>query len=184
MTQATNDVQQREAGVRIARAQRLPSVSVNSAYGPVAYPAVVPSFGDFRTNWTVGATAQMPLFTGGRIGAQTRAAEAAAEEARYRREQAVKLAALDARDAYTAAVAAEAAWQASEGTVEQATRAYDIADVRFREGISTQTELTDARLALQNAAASRAVAARDLRVARLRVALLADLPLGGTAGTP
>ena len=63
--------------------------------------------------------------------------------------------------------------------MEQAQRAYAIAEVRYREGISTQTELSDARLLLQQAEANRAQAARDLQVARVRSALLRDLPFGG-----
>jgi outer membrane protein TolC len=73
---------------------------------------------------------------------------------------------------------------ASRGTAEQASRAYDIATVRYREGISTQTELNDSRIALQQAEANRATAARDLQVARIRLALLHDLPLGTTSGQP
>jgi outer membrane protein TolC len=53
--------------------------------------------------------------------------------------------------------------------------------VRYQEGISTQTELGDARVQLQQALANRAQSARDLRVARLRIELLEQLPLG-TAG--
>jgi outer membrane protein TolC len=50
--------------------------------------------------------------------------------------------------------------------------------VRYREGISTQTELAEARLLLQQAQAQRAQSARALQVARLRLALFRDLPLG------
>jgi len=68
--------------------------------------------------------------------------------------------------------------------VQQESRAYEIADVRYRAGVSTQLELSDSRLLLQRAVANRALAARDLQVARARVALLPELPLGagGTAG--
>jgi outer membrane protein TolC len=55
--------------------------------------------------------------------------------------------------------------------------AYQIAEIRYREGISTQTELSDSRLQLQDAQANRAQAARDLQVARVRLVLLKDLPL-------
>ena len=65
--------------------------------------------------------------------------------------------------------------------MEQAARAYDIADLRFREGISTQLELLDARLVLQSAQVNRAQAARDVQVSRARVSLLPDLPLGNAA---
>ncbi|CAN5655102.1 hypothetical protein BH18ACI5_BH18ACI5_27380 [soil metagenome] len=63
-------------------------------------------------------------------------------------------------------------------------RAFDIAGVRFQSGVSTQLELSDARLSLQQAEANRAQAARDLQVARARIALLPELPLGaGSAST-
>jgi len=71
---------------------------------------------------------------------------------------------------------------ASSGTTEQATRAYNIAEVRYREGLSTQLELTESRNLLQQARWNRATAARDFQVARLRLTLLKDLPLGGSAG--
>ncbi len=62
--------------------------------------------------------------------------------------------------------------------VEQATRANEIAELRYREGLSTQTELQDVRLQLEQARANQAQAARDLQVARLRLTLLPFLPLG------
>jgi outer membrane protein TolC len=70
------------------------------------------------------------------------------------------------------------AWESSAGTVQQANRAYEIADVRYGAGVSTQLELSDARVQRQQAEANRALAARDLQVARARVALLPDLPVG------
>ena len=42
---------------------------------------------------------------------------------------------------------------ASGGTADQATRAYNIAEVRFVKGLSTQLELTESRLLLQQARA-------------------------------
>ena len=69
------------------------------------------------------------------------------------------------------------------GTVQQAQRAYQIANVRFTNGVSTQLELSDARLSLQQAEANRAQAARDLQVARARVALLPDLPVSAPSGS-
>ncbi len=54
----------------------------------------------------------------------------------------------------------------------------------MREGLSTLTDLADVRLAREQAEANRALAARNLQVARLRALLLRDLPLGaGTAPT-
>jgi hypothetical protein len=54
--------------------------------------------------------------------------------------------------------------------------------VRYREGLSTQVELSDSRILLQQAQANRAVAARDVQIAQARVALLPYLPLGAGGG--
>jgi outer membrane protein TolC len=179
--QAAESVNARNASLAVARSERLPSVSFDSSYGRVAYPSSLPSFGDFLTNWTVGAFVQVPLFTGGRLRGDRMAAEADVAEARARLDQSRKLARLDAQTAYQDLSAADATWQASAGTVEQAARAYEIAELRYREGVSTQLELSDARLLLEQAGANRAQAARDLQVARARLALLPDLPLAAGA---
>jgi outer membrane protein TolC len=182
--QAAESVAMQEAQRAIARAERLPSLSLSMAYGRVGYPTNASPFDTpFRTNWTVGATVQVPLFTGGRLSGGAMVARADLEEANARLEMTRELAALDARDAMERLAAAEAAWDASAGTAAQADRAYAIAQVRYTEGISTQLELNDARLVLQQAQANRAQASRDLQVARLRWALLPLLPLGGASGT-
>ena len=180
VTQAGNDVQQSEAGIRVARSQRLPVVSVNSAFGQVAY-AGLPRVGDFRTNWTIGASASMPIFTGGRIKADETTARANLIESRARLQQTKELATLEEASARLQLANARAAWEATAGIVQQAQRAYEIADLRYREGLSTQLELSDARLLLEQARNQRAVAAAAVQLARVRLVLLPELPV--SAGT-
>ena len=170
----------REAGVSVARAERLPQISLSSSLAPVGYPSngAFPTFDDFRTNWSAAATVQVPLFTGGRLRASERSARADVTQAQAQLKQTRELSALDVATAMQDLAAAEAVFVASAGTIQQAERAYEIADLRNREGLSTQLELTDSRLALQVAQANRAQAARDLQVARARIALLPNLPLG------
>ena len=128
----------------------------------------------------------IPLFTGGRITGDEMVARANLMEARENYQQTRELAELDTRSAIADLEQAIAAWKASAGTAEQAARAYRIAEVRYGEGISTQLELSESRLLLEQAAANRASAARNLRVAEVRLALIHDLPLGtvtqGAAG--
>jgi outer membrane protein TolC len=95
----------------------------------------------------------------------------------------VEAAALDAQSSQQDLAAAQATLRSNTSTVDQARRAYSIAQLRYREGISSQIELTDARLQLEQAEVSRARALRDVQVARTRLALLRDLPLGQTAGS-
>jgi outer membrane protein TolC len=169
----------------IARSQRWPTVTVSSQYGRVAYPSGgLPEWNMFRQNWNVVASAQIPIFTGGSIKGDELIARANLQEATARFQQTRELAELDTRNALNRLAAARATWEASTGTVEQASRAYQIAEVRYREGISTQTELADSRILLEQAQANRALAARDLQVARMRLALLRDLPIGTLGGQP
>jgi outer membrane protein TolC len=165
--------------LRIAKSAWIPTVSLSTQYGRVAFPSSgLPDLGSFLTNWTVSLTASVPLFTGGRTRGQSMVAEAAVREAEARYEQVREAASLDAQHALALLNQAQAALAASQGTTEQAAKAYTIADVRYREGLSTQVELNDSRLLLQQASANAALAVRNLHVARMRVSLLRDLPLG------
>jgi len=176
--QAGEAVVAQEGLLKAARSQYFPQLMVTSQYGNVGYPANLDPFGPtYFTNWNVGVGLQFPIFTGGRIKGEKLAAEAGLFEARARQLQAERGARVESRSALASLEAAEAAWGASDGTVREAQRAYEIAELRFREGLSTQTELLDARVALQTAESLRVEAARVLLIARVRVALLDELPL-------
>jgi outer membrane protein len=179
--QAAEAIDAQRGLLRVAKAQRFPTLALTSQYGKVAFPLTgLPGSGDFRTNWTVALGTQFPLFTGGRIKGDQMVAEANVRDAQARYDQLREFAALDSRVTINDLLQARAAWQASLGTAEQANRAYSIAEVRYKEGISTQLELNDARILLEQAVANRALAARNLQVARVKLALLPDLPLQTT----
>jgi outer membrane protein TolC len=182
ITQAENDLHSQEAAVTIASSQRKPQVSIGSDLGFVTYPSSVPTFDDWRTNWTLGATVSLPLFTGGRIKADEAIARAGVDEQKARLSLTRELADLDAASVRAELQGARAAWEASAGVIQQAARAYEIAELRYREGLSTQLELSDSRLLLAQAQVNRASAARTLQVIRVRYALLPQLPLSTSAG--
>ena len=175
-TRAT--VRTREASLNLIEAQKMPSVSLNSNYARIAYPENVaaPTFN--RANWSVGVSMSVPLLTGGRQKGDEQVARAELDQSLLQQRQMEELAALDTRSAWAELLASRVAWESTAGTVQQANRAYEIADVRYGAGVSTQLELSDARVQRQQAEANRAVAARDLQVSRARVALLPDLPVG------
>jgi outer membrane protein len=181
--QAATLVTVQQGSLAITRSQRLPTISVTSQFGRVGYPVgALPGWDEFATNWTVGAQLSVPIYTGGRIRGETMVAEANVVEAQARLRQTEDAARLDTRTALERLEQARAQLQASSGVVEQAVRAYTIAQVRYREGLSTQVELADSRILLQQAQANRAVAARDVQIAQARVALLPYLPLGAAGG--
>ncbi len=177
---ARSNLDAREASRDLARSQGLPALSIGSQLGRVAYPADLwPAWGEFRTNWTVGAALTWALFSGGRVHGDVLAAEADLREARATLRLTGELAALDDASSRAELDSARAVFEASAGSVEQARQAYQLAELRYREGVSTLLELTDARLAQQIAHGNRAQAARDLLLASIRLTLLPSLPLPG-----
>ena len=165
-----------------SQAGRLPAVTLTSTYERVAYPLDgTPSWRSSRANWTVGARIDLPIVTGGKQQGSDAMAHAELDAARARHRLTLQLAELDARSAVARLAAAEAALAASETSVDEAARAYAIAQLRYREGVSIQLELSDARLLLEQARADQARAARDVAIERVRATLLTDLPLGSDA---
>ena len=175
-------VRAQEGQYRAARADRFPTLSLTSGYQRLFFPnAFLPNLNQFSENWNVGGSLSLSLFSGGRVTGSIEQARANLDEAKARLEQSRELAALDTRVALNQLQQAEAAFAASRGTAQQAQRAYSIDQIRYREGISTQTDLTQSRLLLEQATANQAQSARDLAVARARIALLRDLPLNTQA---
>jgi outer membrane protein TolC len=179
VVQATAAVDASAGRLRTATGEMYPAVVLQSTYNRFGYPKTgLPQWDQMRPDWNVVLALSMPLFTGGRIHGAKDAARATLADARLRLEQTREVAEIELQNAITTSAAAQATYDASSGTAEAAQRAYEIGQIRYHEGISTQTELADARLLLQQAQAQRAQAARALRVARLRLALFRDLPLG------
>lgn len=187
--QAADALEAQRYALRAANWQRLPSFQVSSTYQRFGYPrdgTFLPnSFAQFYPNWTATAGFSFPVWTSGRLKGEKLVAQANYAEAQQRLQQTREAAELDARVSINQYEQAQAAYAASVGTDEQAAKAYEIAEVRYKEGISTQLELDQSRTQLQQARINRVMAARDFELARLRLALLRDLPIAGmpTAGT-
>jgi outer membrane protein TolC len=176
--QAAEEVTANEALLRSAQGERWPSISISSFYNPVAYPNnVFPTYGDFRENWTVSVSLSIPILTWGRLAGDELAARGGLSQAKARLKQAREAADLDVRTAQLDLADAQAVLKSNQATVEAARRGYEIAQVRFREGLSSQIELQNTRLQAEQAEVNQAQALRNVQVARARLALIRDLPL-------
>jgi len=176
--QAIDNVTASDAQVRIAQSAAWPQISLSSSYSPVAYPTnLFPNWNDWLTNWTAGISISVPIYTGGNIGGNVEVARAGVEQADARLLQTREAAAMDARTALNTLHSAEANLRSTAGTAAEAKRAYDIANVRFTQGISTEVELNDARIQEEQARANWASAVRNYQVARAKLSLLKDLPV-------
>jgi len=183
--QAALEVQ--KGALRNAELSRVPVLNLSSNYSRTAFqPNSTPiprTLADFFPAWTVSLGFSVPIITSGRIKGDQMVARANVADAEARLHQGERAAALDVQLALRSLEQAQANWLASIGTEEQADKAVTIAEVRYTNGISTQLELSDIRNLLIQSQANRLTAARDLQLARLRLTLLRDLPLGSGGGT-
>jgi outer membrane protein len=179
--QAEEEVAANQNLLQGAKAERWPSISFGSRYSPVAYPAgdSLPTYGDFRYDWTVTLSLSIPLLTGGRLAGDELVARGNLSEAKARLKQSREAAEIDVRTSQLDLSDAQGILKSDESTVEQAKRGYEIAQLRFHEGLSSQIELQNARLLFEQAEVNRSQALRNVQVARARLALIRDLPLTG-----
>ncbi len=180
---AAETVVQSEQLSAAASRQWIPTMSTTMNYNRAGYTSdFFPTNSQFGNDWTVNAVVNWPLFTSGRISGARQQATALLDAARLRAKLTAEQAALDNATVNARLREARDNSLATASVVEQASRAYAIAELRYSEGVSTQTELQDVRLQLEQARANQAQAARDTQVARLRRALLPYLPLGTADG--
>lgn len=184
--QAALSVETQRAALTAARLERMPAFQLSTNYQRFAYQSnsrpIPTTLRDLFPQWTVTLGLSVPLFTSGRISGSIMQAQADVAEAEARLVQARDAASVDVEVALTTLRQAEATWLASEGTLTQADRALRIAEVRYANGVSTQLEVDDIRNLSIQAGINRLQAARDLQLARLRLTLLRDLPLGAAGG--
>ena len=138
------------ARVGLAVAQQLPVITITGSYGSQATTA-----GTLFTPQTDVYVAQLgisiPLFAGGAKTSAAAAARARAEQARDQYQQTVLRALADAGDALSAARAARDQVAAAETQAVALRRAYELAEVRYRSGISNYLEVLDAERSLFDA---------------------------------
>jgi outer membrane protein TolC len=156
----------RTMAVRIERGRRWPELYLTSALSHQAYPqGDKPALDQFRRSWDAGARLEFPIFLGLRTEGGIQVARAELERAQAQRDQLREVVDIEIEQARTELARSGVALAARRETVRQARRAYELADVRFGNGLSPQIEVSDARLQYQNAELNEVQATRDYRVA-------------------
>lgn len=128
---------------------------------------------DFSQSATAGLNVSLPLFDGRQRAGRVQQARATVDREGYRLEQLADDVRLEVQGGLQAVEATAERIEASESNVRRAERALEIAQTRFRNGLSTQVELNDAELAATEARTNYAQALFDFNVALagLRAAL-------------
>jgi outer membrane protein TolC len=177
---ANAEVQGREHLLDVERGARWPELVVTGTVSQQAFPGdQLPSSDQFRRNIEATARLEFPLFLGLRTFGSIQRATAELHQAEVRRvetQQAVELEIERARHEVRRTLSV---MLARGGTVSLAKRAYHLASVRYTNGLSTQLEVSDARLQMLTTEGRAVLAARDYRVAlaQLQHALGRSIPM-------
>ncbi|HSW30330.1 MAG TPA: TolC family protein [Longimicrobiales bacterium] len=160
---AENAVGMREQAVRIAKGDRLPTVAFQGNMGWQGFPdnALPPAWGDWRKDWSAGIAVSLPLFDGFRTRGRIDQAQADLRVAHVEEAQLKEGLALQTEAALAEYRSYHALILARRGTVALAERALELAEVRFSSGLSTQLEVSDAGLLLDQARVNEAQALFD-----------------------
>lgn len=168
----------REQQVRIARGASLPSVGLSFNYGRQLQPARTFGFSGetWRKDFSATIGVQVPIFNGFRRQAEVQQARIELEQERLRLSQLRENLQLQYERALGEKQRAAADLAARQRTVEQAQRVHDLTVLRYQQGLATQLEVTDARLALLQSRTNLAQA--------ISAFYLADAGVARAAGTP
>lgn len=149
-----------EQDLRRVKGQYKPRIAANADYltAEGAGPTV-------SEGWTFTVGAEWELVAGGRRRQERAEARAKLSSLCHQLEDLKRLVELDATQAFIQIQDAMAKVESERGTVELAREGLRLAELRFQEGVGTQSETLDAELALTNAETKLLQALRDYAVA-------------------
>jgi len=176
------DVQQAEreyaaatARIGVAVAARLPTVMITGTAGSQAANSA-DLFSAQANIYQLQAGISLPLFTGGRLVNQTRAARARAEQARARYEQTALVALREAGDALAGVRTTRDQVAARDTQAKALRRALQLANVRYQTGVSNYLEVLDAQRSLFEAE----IALSQAQLSQVTAAVQLYKALGGS----
>lgn len=179
---AQEQVALRRAQVRLERTAFLPRMALRASYGRQLFADGLFDFGgDWRPDFTVGVGVQIPIFSGFQRQAAVAQAQVELDQARYRLQQLREAVQLQLEQALGEKRRARSLIAARQRTVEQAEEVYRLTTLQYEEGVSTQLEVAEARLALLQARSHLVQALADFYLAEAQLVRLQVTPAPGTA---
>ena len=158
------------ARIGVAQAAFLPTFTITGQYGSQS-TEWSNWFGSGTNIWQAFAGVSIPLFKEGRPGAgeQVNVARARASQARSRYEQTVLVALREVEDALVGLRTAQDRSAAQERQVIALRRALQLADMRYRNGVSSYLDVLDAQRGLFGAELALTAAERDQLVGAVQL---------------
>ena len=163
LSAAQEGVAIRQEAIKIARGDRLPTLAVLGTVGFQGFPDdfLPPAFTSWRKDWSVALSLSIPIFDGFRTRGRVDQAQADLKVARLEEAQLQEALSLQLEAVLAEYRSVRAQIQARRQTVALAERTLELADARFSSGLSTQLEVSDAALLLDQARVNEVQALYD-----------------------
>jgi len=195
------NVTSRRLGVSVAKADYFPTLSVFFQQGYQAFPPIGMGFpttrgqlssascpagspdgricqnGGFFSDRQMGLNVSFPVFDGFRVRSNVDLANAQARLAELQLQQERETVALDVARARAELRRSRGSYVARQQNSAEAQEAFNLAQLRFTRGLSTQLEVSDAQIALLTAQSSEARATYDLFLASADLARALGRPI-------
>jgi multidrug efflux system outer membrane protein len=140
--QAEQELISSNAQVAVARAAFFPAISLTASSGSDS-AALRRTMAAANGTWIFGPVASLPIFNAGRIRAGVRGAQARAEQAVLNYQRTVIQAFREVSDALTDHRKTTELRKEQEGLVDSLRQAAELADLRYRGGVSSYLEYLD-----------------------------------------
>ncbi len=182
MKAASRGVDIGHSQVSMARAAFLPTVAFSGAFNRQAYPSAIrfPRGDEWRDDWALSLAVQFPLFQGMKRTADLDAAHAQLRQAQVQHDQLRDVVRMQYQQALGEFERGKAQVDAAARTAAAAQKVYDLTELRYREGLATQLDVSSARLALQQARINEAQAYHDAYAALARAERALGIPVERT----
>ena len=152
------------ARIAEARAAMFPSIVLTGLLGSES-AALAGLFSGPAGMWTLAAVIAQPILTGGRLEAESAAAEAREKQALAQYQRAIQNAFREVREALSAQARARESFEAESDRVKALSETLRLAQRRYEHGLASQLDVLDAERGLLTAEQARIDALRAQRAA-------------------
>lgn len=154
-----------EAGIKLAKSDYYPKIAITGSYG---YKD--DKLGSLKNeNWNVVGVLKWLIWDWGSTKSKVQEAQSVSQQLYDTKIQLVDRIELEIKDAYYGLIEAIERIKVSEGAVIQAEENYRVSQVRYREGVTTNSEVLDAQTLLTRARMNYYNALYDHWVARAKM---------------
>jgi outer membrane protein len=157
-----------DKAISLAKAGNKPNVALAYNYSYTSYADTLSKVfkgENWNNTWSVTLALSVPIFDGLATRSKVKQAKGAVEQIKIGKEQLINGITLEVRSAYLSFGEAKDLLNVQQETVQQAEESLRIANLRYKNGLITNVELTDTELALTQAQTNYSNALNDYIIA-------------------